>query len=162
MQFVFFHLASPAKVCGPLARPRWFQAPQLQGSSQDRGLRLQDGLGAGVAVRMHSVFWSVSGGNSVVAATLPLQVAVETHTLPLPPQLSLHLQDCLWPPLNSLILARVPSATFWLKYQRQPHLNAPAVLEFRKKSLELLSLISYGPYMRMGSVIMMSPTSSNL
>lgn len=61
--------------------------------SQHRGLWLQNGLGAGVAVRLHRVLRAVPEGDSVVWAPSSSQVAVQTHAPPLPLQLGLDLQD---------------------------------------------------------------------
>lgn len=51
--------------------------------SQDCGLWLQDGLGSGVAVKLHHVLWTVPGGEGAVEAVISTQTAVQTHAPPL-------------------------------------------------------------------------------
>jgi len=63
------------------------------GSSQHRGLRLQDGLGSGVAVKLHRVLGAVPGGEGAVEEVFSPQTAVQTHTSPLSLQLALNLQE---------------------------------------------------------------------
>ena len=62
------------------------------GSSQHRGLRLQDGLRSRVAVKLHHVLRPVPGGEGAVVVAVSAQAAVQTHTPPLPLQLALNLQ----------------------------------------------------------------------
>lgn len=51
-------------------------------SSQHCGLRLQDGLGSGVAVTLHHVLRTVPEGKGAVDVVISAQAAVQAHAPP--------------------------------------------------------------------------------